>query len=208
MKRWLALPAAALLIALLAFHPAPAPLVIAPAAALPHSAARHAPPGRAKGRKAPPPATLLVDVAGAVAHPGLYHFPPGERAEAALAAAGGARPGADLDRVDLAAPLVDGEEVLVPKIGAPARRRSTLRVPRTAKSKRSKKGAALLGTRVDLNAAAAGALAEVPGIGPILAKRIIAVRRRDGPFDALDQLLDVAGMSPSRLEQARPYLHV
>ncbi len=207
MKRWLALPAAALLIALLAFHPAPAPLVVAPAASL-HAGARHGAPGNAKHRSAPPPATLLVDVAGAVAHPGLYRFPPGQRAEAALAAAGGARPGADLDRVDLAAPLVDGEEVLVPKIGAPARRRSTLRVPRTAKSKRAKKGASLLGRRVDLNGAGAATLAEVPGIGPILAERIIAVRRRDGPFDALDQLLDVAGMSPSRLEQARPYLHV
>ena len=207
MKRWLALPAAALLIALLAFHPAPAPLVVAPASSL-HAGARHGAPGKAKHRSAPPPATLLVDVAGAVAHPGLYRFPPGQRAEAALAAAGGARPGADLDRVDLAAPLVDGEEVLVPKIGAPARRRSTLRVPRTAKSKRAKKGASLLGRRVDLNGAGAATLAEVPGIGPILAERIIAVRRRDGPFDALDQLLDVAGMSPSRLEQARPYLHV
>ena len=207
MKRWLALPAAAILVALLAFHPAPTPLVVA-AAASPHSGARRAPAGRAKRRNAPPPATLLVDVAGAVAHPGLYHFPPGERAEAALAAAGGVRPGADLDRVDLAAPLVDGEEVLVPKIGAPLRRRSTLRKPRSAKSKRAKKAAALLGSRVDLNGAGAAALAEVPGIGPILAARIIAVRRRDGPFDALDQLLDVAGMSPSRLEQARPFLHV
>ena len=207
MKRWLALPAAALLIALLAFHPAPAPLVVAPASSL-HAGARHGAPGRAKHRNAPPPATLLVDVADAVAHPGLYRFPPGQRAEAALAAAGGVRSGADLDRVDLAAPLVDGEEVLVPKIGTPSRRRSTLRIPRTARSKRAKKGASLLGSRVDLNGAGAATLAEVPGIGPILAERIIAVRRRDGPFDALDQLLDVAGMSPSRLEQARPYLHV
>jgi len=206
MKRWLALPAVALLIALLALHPAPSPLVVAPAASL-HSGARHGTPGRANHRPAPP-ATLLVDVAGAVVHPGLYHLPPGERAVEALAAAGGTRPGADLDRVDLAAPLVDGEEILVPKVGAPTRRRSSLRLPRTAKSKRAKKGAALLGSRVDLNGAGAATLAAVPGIGPILAERIIAVRRRDGPFDALDQLLDVAGMSPSRLEQARPYLHV
>ncbi|MGC8484844.1 MAG: ComEA family DNA-binding protein [Candidatus Baltobacteraceae bacterium] len=207
MKRWLTLPALALLIALLAFHPAPAPLVVAPAVSPLHATGRHGKPGRAKHRPVPP-ARLLVDVAGAVAHPGLYRFPPGQRADAALAAAGGALPGADLDRVDLAAPLVDGEEVLVPKIGAPARRGRTLRLPRSAKSKRAKKGAALLGSRVDLNGAGAATLAEVPGIGPILAERIIAVRRRDGPFDALDQLLDVAGMSPSRLEQARPYLHV
>ena len=207
MKRWLALPAAALLIALLAFHRAPTPLVVAPVSAG-HSQVHRAPRGSAKRRNAPSPAMLLVDVAGAVARPGLYRFPQGERAEAAIAAAGGPRIGADLDRVDLAALLVDGEEVLVPKIGAPRRLRSTLRIPRTKKSKRTKKGAALLGARVDLNAAAPSTLAEVPGIGPILAERIVAVRRRDGPFDALDQLLDVAGMSPSRLEQARPYLRV
>ncbi len=207
MKRWLALPVAALLIALLAFHPAPTPLIVAPATSTQRTAHR-APRGRAKRRNAPPAATLLIDVAGTVAHPGLYRFPQGVRVQGAIAAAGGARPGADLDRVDLAALLVDGEEVLVPKIGASTRRRRTLRVPRTKKSKRSKKGAALLGARVDLNASGASTLAEVPGIGPILAERIVAVRRRDGPFDAIDQLLDVAGMSPSRLEQARPYLHV
>lgn len=206
MKRWIALPALALIVALFAFRPAPTPLAVPPAR-LARSGNR-APSARSAphaGRLTP---GLLVDIAGRVAHPGLYHLPVGARAEAAVAAAGGALPGADLDRVDLAALLADGEEVLVPQVGAPARRRSTLRVPRTPRGKGGKKGAALVGARLDLNGADASALAAVPGIGPIVAGRILAVRRRDGPFDSLDQLLDVAGMSPSRLEQARPFLHV
>ena len=206
MKRWIALPALALIVALFAFRPAPAPLAVPPAR--PARAGSYAPSaGRAPhvGRSAP---SLLVDIAGRVAHPGLYHLPVGARAEAAVTAAGGALPGADLDRVDLAALLADGEEVLVQQVGAPARRRSTLRVPRTPRGKGGKKAAVLAGARVDLNGADANALAAVPGIGPIVAGRILAVRRRDGPFDSLDQLLDVAGMSPSRLDQARPFLHV
>ena len=207
MKRWIALTAIAVAVALFAFRPAPAPLIVPPAR--PAHAGKYAPKAtrgvQHRGRSAP---SLLVDIAGRVAHPGLYHLPIGARAEAAIAAAGGALPGADLDRVDLAALLADGEEVLVTKAGAPARRRSALRVPRTPRGKRGKKAAALVGTRVDLNGADASALAAVPGIGPIVAGRILAVRRRDGPFDSLDQLLDVAGMSPSRLEQARPFLHV
>ncbi|NNM98572.1 MAG: helix-hairpin-helix domain-containing protein [Candidatus Eremiobacteraeota bacterium] len=207
MKRWIALPVVAILVAFLALHPAPKPLSVASAA--PGEAAPwRAGSGKSSQREGRVLATVLVDVAGRVAHPGLYHLPVGARADAALAAAGGALPAADLDRVDLAALLVDGEELLVPRIGASARRRSTLRVPRTPRGKRGKKGAALVGARVDLNGADASALAAVPGIGPVVAGRILALRLRDGPFDSLDQLLDVAGMSPSRLDQARPYLRV
>uniref|UniRef100_E6Q6A2 Helix-hairpin-helix DNA-binding, class 1 n=1 Tax=mine drainage metagenome TaxID=410659 RepID=E6Q6A2_9ZZZZ len=207
MKRWIALPVVAVLVALLAFHPAPTPLVVAPAAPV-HAGTRRAGSRKPSHRARRMLATVLVDVAGRVAHPGLYHLPVGARAVAALAAAGGVLPAADIDRVDLAALLVDGEELLVPRIGASAGRRSTLRVPRTARGKRGKKAAALVGARVDLNGADASALAAVPGIGPIVAGRILALRRRDGPFDSLDQLLDVAGMSPSRLDLARPYLRV
>jgi len=207
MKRWIALPVVAVLVALLAFHPAPRPLAVAPAAPV-HAGTRPGGSGKPSQRARRVLATVLVDVAGRVAHPGLYHLPVGARADVALAAAGGALPAADLDRVDLAALLVDGEEILVPRIGVSVRRRSTLRVPRTPRGKRGKKAAALVGARVDLNGADASALAAVPGIGPVVAGRILALRLRDGPFDSLDQLLDVAGMSPSRLDQARPYLRV
>lgn len=207
MIRWIALPVVAVLVALLAIHPAPAPLTVAPAAPV-HAGPRRMGSGKQSDRTGRAVATLLVDVAGRVAHPGLYHLPLGARAVAALAAAGGVLPAADIDRVDLAALLVDGEEVLVPKSGGSARRRSTLRVPRTPRGKRGKKAAALVGARVDLNVADATVLAGVPGIGPVVAGRILALRRRDGPFDSLDQLLDVAGMSPSRLDLARPYLRV
>ncbi|HUY10664.1 MAG TPA: helix-hairpin-helix domain-containing protein [Candidatus Dormibacteraeota bacterium] len=213
MKRWLAIPALLILAALLAFHPVPTALVVAAAGAQSSAAPIRRPGRRAAGKHrhhagARASGEILIDVAGAVVHPGLYRLAPDARATDALHAAGGLRPGADADRVDLAAMLRDGDEVLVPLLGAPRRRSATIRGSRARRSKRSKKGAQLAGESIDLNAADAVALAEVPGIGPLLAARIVELRRRDGPYDALDQLLDVAGMSPSRLDQARPYLKV
>jgi len=127
-----------------------------------------------------------VSVTGAVKRPGVYRLSPGARVADALAAAGGATADADLEKLDLAAPLGDAETVRVPRHGIHA-------------------PAATVGTpvlRVSINYAAAADLENVPGIGPALARRIVAYR----PYRSLDDLLRVPGIGPRSLQKLRPYL--
>ena len=104
---------------------------------------------------------MSVYVSGAVQAPGVYRLAGGERAHTAVEAAGGAADGADLYRVNLAARLKDGDHVYVPKAGEQA---------------------AAVGRRVNLNAANEKELDALPGIGTVRARRIMASRDRDGPF--------------------------
>ena len=129
----------------------------------------------------------VISVVGAVAEPGVYTLPVGARVADALAAAGGALPGADLNELDLAAPVGDGETLRVPfATGGPAPT-APLGVPTT---------------RVSVNRASAAELEKVPGIGPQLARRIVAYR----PYRSLDELTRVPGIGPRSLERLRPYL--
>ena len=163
----------------------------------------------------------MVYVAGAVARPGLYALRDGARAADAVARAGGLRSDADSASVNLAQRVSDGDEVEVAVRGErPARS-----IPRTsgsrfhhsrsvhARSRRSRRDDAVqpsdavsTDSAVDVNAADASSLSAVPGIGRAIAGRIVELRERTGPFATLDELLDVAGMTQSRLERARPYL--
>lgn len=159
-------------------------------------------------RPSPTPGGLVVYVAGEVARPGVYRLRAGSRAADALARAGGARPGADLVAVNLAAPLRDGEELVVPRPGAGARA-----APRPARSPRRRAGprsrrAAPPALALDLNRADAAALAELPGVGPALAQRIVAFREANGPFASPDELLDVAGITERRFADLAPYVIV
>lgn len=142
---------------------------------------------------------VVVYVAGDVARPGLVTLPSGARLAAAVAAAG-PRPDADLVAVDLAARAEDGQEIVVPVRGAPppAPRRKPACGPRRAgRAARPVPPAVPL----SLNRASAQELARVPGIGPRLAQRIVAYRETYGPFAAIDDLLDVAGVSERTLER-------
>jgi competence protein ComEA len=108
--------------------------------------------------------------------------------------------------VNLAAQLGDGDEIAVPAVGeSSVRRRRSLPAHRSLRSKRSASPAPL---SVDVNVAGATQLAAVPGIGPAIAQRIVAVRDRDGPFGSLDDLLDVNGMTASKLDRAGTYLTI
>jgi len=151
------------------------------------------------------PTEVVVHVAGAVASPGVRRLPPGSRVTDALDAAGGALPGADLPRINLAALLVDGQQVYVPKPGE--------EVPVAAAGVPGGAGAAgsggpVPGAAVDLNTATAEQLDTLPGVGPATAAAIIAHREQHGPFTSVDQLLDVRGIGEAKLEQLRDLVSV
>ncbi len=191
----------------------------APRAALQTAAAPSAFPAPFKGRRGARFAVSRTDaraaivyVAGAVRRPGLYPAGAGERAAGAVASAGGFAPGADAAGVNLAALVADGDEVYVPLAGEGARpsasrpSSSHRRAHRRGSHRRDSLATAPETASVDVNAAGEDELAQVPGIGASIAARIVALRAVDGAFASLDQLLDVAGMTQTRLERARPYL--
>jgi competence protein ComEA len=133
---------------------------------------------------------LVVDVAGAVRRPGLVHVEQGTRVADALAAAGGATAKADIALVNLAAPLADGEQVLVPARG-------------TGGIGASAAGPGSPAAPVDLNSATAEQLDTLPGIGPATAAKIISFRQQHGPFHSLAELDAVPGIGPARVEQLK-----
>ncbi len=150
-----------------------APLVAEPAAAAP---------------------TLVVHVAGAVREPGLYRLPEGKRVADAVARAGGATASADTAAVNLAAPLADGVQIVIPD--------------RAAETATSAVGTAGSGTaapagRVSLSSATVEQLDALPGIGPVTAQKIVDHRSAHGGFSSVDDLDAIPGIGPARLEQLR-----
>jgi competence protein ComEA len=143
----------------------------------------------------PSPSMLVVHVAGRVRHPGVYEFEAGDRVIDAVQAAGGPRKGADLDALNLAAPLSDGEQVLVPARTASGTPAGGSGVPATP-------------GLVNVNTAAETDLEALPGIGPVLAQRIIDYRTQHGPFASVDDLLDVSGIGPATLDEFRSLVTV
>lgn len=142
-----------------------------------------------------PQPVVQVHIGGAVAKPGRYILPQGARLWDALAAAGGALEGADLEQLNLARPLSDGEKVTVSLAGQGGLVQEVTF---------SVQGSTLL----DLNTADAQALEALPGIGPVLAQRIVEFRTRYGPFIQVDDLLKVQGIGPKTLERLRPLVTV
>jgi competence protein ComEA len=186
---------------------------------------------------------VTVYVAGEVARAGVYALPASARCVDALKAAGGAIRGADLVAVNLAEPLRDGEEIVVPKIGAAPPSdtvtgtgtvlggatdpNATPRAHRHRKKRRKRRvqrpdargavdagvnvgasppDAENAGSVVDLNSADENELETLPGIGASLAERIVAFREANGPYASPDDLLDVGGMTQSRLDAIVPYV--
>jgi competence protein ComEA len=145
-----------------------------------------------------PAADLVVHVAGAVTRPGVVVLPAGSRVVDAVDAAGGALPGTALDSVNLARLLVDGEQVRVglpadPAVASPGG-------PDAASAAGGPTGGEGSGVApVDLNAATAADLDALPGIGPVLAQRIVDWRAQNGRFGSVEELLEVAGIGPSVL---------
>jgi competence protein ComEA len=140
---------------------------------------------------------ILVDVAGWVRRPGVYEFADGARVIDALDAAGGARPGAVLSSLNLAAPLVDGTQVLVPK--------ESQSPPTTETGTGTVSGATGL---VNVNSATNTELETLPGIGEVIAQAIVDHRTENGPFTSVEQLVDVSGIGDATLETIRELVTV
>jgi competence protein ComEA len=152
----------------------------------------------------PSPTTVFVQVAGLVRDPGVYQLPAGSRVVDAVEAAGGAKPGADLTSINLAALLTDGQQVIVLKKGAG---RPPVAPPSSGGSSGSS-GSTGPPTLVNLNTATLEELESLPGIGPSLGQRIIDYRTAHGGFASVDELLEVSGIGDSRLADLRPYVTV
>ncbi|MFI5954858.1 ComEA family DNA-binding protein [Cryptosporangium sp. NPDC051539] len=157
-------------------------------------------PGPVPGETSPSgtasPVVAVVAVAGKVRRPGLVRLPPGSRVADAVDAAGGALPGADLSTLNLARKVVDGELIAV---GAP--------VPAGADGTAAAPGPGADGP-LDLNTATAAQFDGLPGVGPVLAERIVAYRTEHGGFRSVDQLREVDGIGDSRFEKLRELVRV
>jgi competence protein ComEA len=149
------------------------------------------PPAQGAGVTGLPSARVVVHVVGAVRRPGLYRLRQGSRIADAVTRAGGATSKAELAGVNLAAPLADGEQVVVPRRGPGAGSVGT--------------GSAANGSGrpVQLSTATLEELDELPGVGPVTAQKILDYRLEHGAFSSVDELDAVPGVGPARLEQLR-----
>lgn len=148
------------------------------------------PPAAAAGVTGLPSSRVVVDVVGAVRRPGLYRLAQGSRIADAVTRAGGVTTKADLAQVNLAAPLADGEQVVVPRRGAPG----------------VAAGGAAPGapaSPVQLSTATLEQLDTLPGVGPATAQKILDYREKHGAFSSVDELDAVPGIGPKRMEQLR-----
>src|SRR4051812_28334545 len=138
--------------------------------------------------------TVVVYVAGAVASPGVYTLASPARVTDAVAAAGGAAAAADLDVINLAATVHDGERIYVPEVGEV--------VPPVVAGDPISDSSVPAGP-VDVNTATVDQLDVLPGVGPTTAAAIVAYRDQHGPFQTIDQLGEVRGIGPSKLDAIR-----
>jgi competence protein ComEA len=171
-------------------------VVVAGRVLLPAGAARErAPSGGdalvvSRGRGAAAAPEMVVHVVGAVRRTGLYRLREGERVADAVRRAGGASVDADLAGINLAAPVADGLQIVVPA--------------RVEASAGGERGAASVGDgTVHLNTATLAELDALPGIGPVTAQKIIDFREEHGAFRSVDDLDAVPGIGAARLEQLR-----
>ena len=139
---------------------------------------------------------LVIDVTGEVVSPGVYELPAGSRVIDAIKAAGGARPKAALSDLNLARVIKDGEQIYVDLIsttGAPVHASAKASAPRGP---------------ININRATASDLDSLDGIGPVIAKRIIAFRTTNGPFTAIEDLLKVSGIGDAKFAQFKEKIRV
>lgn len=131
--------------------------------------------------------------------PGLYRLAPGSRVDDLVRAAGGLAPDADPDRVNLAALLTDGEKIYIPRVG------EAVPADATGSGGEASSPAA---QPLDLNTASIAQLDTLPGIGPATAQAIVDYRSQHGRFRSVDELLNVRGIGPAKLDELRSLVRV
>lgn len=167
------------------------------------------------------PQTLCVHVAGKVNKPGVYDLKPGSRLQDAVKAAGGTLPNADLESINLAEKLQDGQQIYIAlkgqipppavsvvKGGAHASARSSTK----AEGGRESSGPTKLTTpgqgTVNINTAGLDELQRLPGVGPATAQKIMDYRTQNGRFNAVDELDEVKGIGPAKLAKMRSFVTI
>jgi competence protein ComEA len=136
--------------------------------------------------------SLFVDVAGKVIHPGVYQLPQGSRAIDAITMAGGAKSGIDLSDINLAHILIDGEQLYV----------GGIYVGGSVSSGGTRRG------KININRASKSEFDSLPGIGPVLATRIITYRTKNGPFASVEDLQKVSGIGGSKFDDIKDFLRI
>ncbi|MGW7680074.1 helix-hairpin-helix domain-containing protein [Kribbella sp. NPDC054772] len=155
------------------------------------------PPGAAT---TPGQAVVVVHVAGKVRRPGLIRAPAGSRVADVLTLAGGALRGVDLTTLNLARQVTDGEQILVGQLNQPA--------PTNPSAATSSSPSNAANASVNLNTATLDQLDALPGVGPVLAQRILDFRTQNGPFTTIDQLQEVPGVGPKKFDSLKPHVHL
>lgn len=150
------------------------------------------------GVKQDGPSRIKVHVTGAVIHPGLYEMEAGARIADAMQMAGGPTPSADLNRINLAAKLADGQQVVVPE---PASAAAAGEGGAAGSASGVASGAG--GETVNLNAATVDQLEKLDGVGPKTAQKIIDYREAHGGFKSIEELMEVPGIGPAKFAQIR-----
>lgn len=160
-------------------RPQPAPIILRTATPLPSPEATLT------------PRPFRVYVSGAVLHPDVYTLIPDSIVKDALVAAGGPTEEADLDRINLALPVSDGQHIYVPRLGEES-------LPVQPPSRLSE-----VGGQVNLNTADVAVLETLPGIGPVLAQRIVDYRQEHGTFAQVEDLMNVSGIGQRTFDNLR-----
>jgi competence protein ComEA len=148
-------------------------------------------------------ASVVVHVVGAVRRPGVYRLRLGQRVQEAIRRAGGAQGGADLQAINLAAKVADGQQVVVPKRGALA-----AGVGAAAGAAAPGGAGAAPSAPVNLNSATAEQLDTLDGVGPATARKILEYRTQHGGFSSVDDLDQIAGIGPTKLAALKPQVTV
>jgi competence protein ComEA len=179
-----------------------------PAAA---NASAPSPPSAPSQPGAPAAGGPTVHVVGAVVSPGVYRLAPGSRVHEAIAAAGGAMPVADVDRLNLAAPVDDGTRLKVPARGEPVEPQGPpggAPPPSSGPGLTPGPGSGNGPRKVNINTASVEDLGALPRVGPVLAQRIVEYRSAHGRFSSPEDLDAVSGIGPKMLESLLPLVTV